>query len=102
MIPNSAKVTGSDPAASIVVPSRRADSVTVTGRVIPFSVSAAAAVRVTVPPTENAAVSGTGPARVTVATGWAAVPRLSTSCGWRAFPSTVMASRLTRKIAWDT
>lgn len=37
----SPNTTGSEPAASIAVPSRRADSVTVTGRVIPFSVSVA-------------------------------------------------------------
>ncbi len=72
----SANVTGSEPAASIVVPSRRADSVTVTGRVIPFSVKVAGAVRVIVSPEENAAGSATGPARETVATGWAATSRL--------------------------
>ncbi len=55
----SANVTGSEPAASIVVPSRRADSVTVTGRVIPFSVKVAGAVRVIVSPEENAAGSAT-------------------------------------------
>ena len=59
-MPKSANATGSDPAASIAVPSRRADSVTAAGRVIPFSVSVAAAVRVTVAPVENA--GGSGPA----------------------------------------
>ena len=67
VMPKPENATGSDPAASIAVPSRRADSATVTGRVRPFSVRVAAAVRVTAAPAENAAGSGTGRVRVMVA-----------------------------------
>jgi hypothetical protein len=86
----------------MAVPSRRADSVAVTGRDIPFRVSVAAAVRVITAPEENAADSETGWVRVTVAFGWAVTSRLLTSCGWRVLPFTVIAPRLTWNAARET
>ena len=61
--------TGIEPTACRAVPSRRAVSVTVTGRVAPATVNCAGAVSVTVAPEANAAGSGTGRASVTVAYG---------------------------------
>jgi hypothetical protein len=82
---NSENATGKHPAVLIDVPSRCAVSVTVTGRVIPFSVSVAAAIRVITASEASSAFSETGLVKVTVAYGWAVTSRLARSCGWRVF-----------------
>jgi uncharacterized membrane protein YdfJ with MMPL/SSD domain len=72
-MPQRANTTGIDPATCSVVPSLRAETVTVTGRAAPFSVSRPMAVRVTVRPAAKAGLSRTGPVRVNVANSWSGV-----------------------------
>ncbi len=93
LIPQVPNGTGIEPAACRAVPSRRAVSVTVTGRVTPSTVNRAGAVSVAVAPEANAAGSGTGRASVTVASGWRRVFRLVASCGC-VLPLTVIVASL--------
>src|SRR6185437_4574968 len=92
------KATGIDPAISRVVPSRRPDTVRVTGRVTPFRLSRPAAVTLTVAPVLSEEPNAAGLARVTVATGNRAVRRLAANCG-DALPLTLTAARSTRNAA---
>src|SRR5512135_2837582 len=75
------KATGIVPAISRAVPSRRPDTVRVTGRVTPFRLSRPGAVTLTVPPVPSEEPNAAGLARATVATGNRAVRRLVTNCG---------------------
>src|SRR6266487_3354353 len=100
VMPQRPDATGSDPAASIAVPSLRAETVIMTGRVTPCSVSQPGSAALTVRPPPNPAGSRAGPASVIVASGCAAVSRLVASCGL-GFPPTVIAVRSMRNAATD-
>src|SRR3984957_17588124 len=101
VMPHRADATASDPAPSTVAPSRRAETVIVTGRVTPRSVSWPGNTAVTVRPPSNPAGSRTGPASVIVASGCAAVSRLVANCGL-GLPPTVIAVRPMRNTALVT
>ena len=72
---------GSIQRARSAVPSRRAEIVTVTSRVIPRSVRRLVTVTVMVAPEVNAGRSLTGRASVMVAPGYSVVWRLRANCG---------------------
>ena len=92
---------GIDPAARSAVPSRRAESVTGTGWVVPRSVRRQVAATVMVAPEVNAGRSVTGRASVMVAVGYCVVSRLRATCG-AVLPATVMLARSMRNTAWVT